>query len=105
MRVQNKSMAQLREELEPQAADRIRHALLLTKIIDLEGLDVSQEEVSAQVEEMSSRWGARADDARATLTSDSSQRMMRNRLLTDKAIQRLVAIARGEAPDRPESDQ
>jgi trigger factor len=89
----------LREELEPRAAARLKRGLVLGEITMREGLEVNEEEIGAHIEEVSAPWGARADEVRASLSSDAGRQTVRSRLLADKAVQRLVAIARGEAPE------
>ena len=100
LRFQGKTMEELREELEPGAAARIKRALVLGEVVVQEGLAVDESEIGARIEEVSAPWGARADEVRSSLRSDEGQRAVRNRLLTNKAVQRLVAIAKGKAPER-----
>jgi len=99
LRIQNQSLEDLREELEPQAAARLKRALILGEIVRQEELDVDQEEVGAQIEGISASWGIRADDVRSSLSSDAGRKAVGNRLLAAKAVRRLVAIAKGEAPE------
>jgi trigger factor len=98
LRFQGKSEDELRKEMEPGAAARLKNSLVLGEVVRLEGLDVDEEEVGAQIEKFSTSWGIRADEVRASLSSDKGQGTVRIRLLGDKAVQRLVAIAKGEAP-------
>jgi len=100
LRIQGKSMEELREELRPQAAARLKRALVLGEVARLEGLEISEEEVGAHIEEVSAPWGVRADEVRSSLNSDEGRRAVHSRLLAQKAIQRLVAIARGEAGEQ-----
>ena len=99
LRIQNQTMEQLREELEPRAAARLKRALVLGEVVRLEGLEVDEDEIDARIEAISAAWGERSDDARASLKSDDGQRTVYNRLLADKAIRRLITIAKGEAPE------
>ncbi len=96
LRLQNKTMEDLREDLEPSAETRLRRALLLGEVAKLEELDVDEKEIHAQIETMSAPWGVRAEEVRKSLSSDSGQRAVRSRLLANKAVQRLVGIAKGE---------
>ncbi len=99
LRLQDKTMEDLRDELEPSAETRLRHALLLGEVAQLEELDVDEEEIHAQIEAMSAQWGVRSEEVRTSLSSDSGQRAVRSRLLANRAVQRLVAIAKGEAEE------
>jgi trigger factor len=97
LRFQSKTEEELREELEPNAKARLERSLLLSEVVSQEGLDVQEEEINAQIELSSAPWGVRADEVRASLSSEEGQQAIRNRLLGGKAVQRLVAIAKGEA--------
>jgi len=99
LRIQNKSMEELRGELQPAAAAHLKRALVMGEVVRLEKLEVDEEEVSAQIEQASASWGVRANEVRASLNSNEGQQAVRNRLLTDKAVRRLVTIARGEATE------
>ncbi|MDY6875220.1 MAG: trigger factor [Chloroflexota bacterium] len=99
LRIQGETMEELREELKPQAVARLTRAIALGEVVRLEGLEVGEEELDAHIEEVSAAWGARADDVRTSLASGKSRRAMRSRLLADAAVQRLVAIAKGEAEE------
>ncbi len=99
LHVRGQTMEDLREEFEPRAADRLKRGLVLGEITMQEGLEVSEEEIGTHIEEVSATWGARADEIRASLSAGAGRQTVHNRLLADKAVQRLVAIARGEAPE------
>jgi trigger factor len=99
LRFRDKTMDQLREEMEPGAAIRLKRALVLGEIVNQESLAVGTEEINAHIETVSASWGVRADEVRTSLGSEAGQRTVRSQLLANKAVQRLVAIARGEAPE------
>ena len=105
LRFQGKTMDELREELEPRASARIKRGLVLGEVVSLEGLDVDEEEIGAHIEEVSAPWGVRADEVRSSLESEAGQQAVRSRLLVDKAVQMLVAIAMGEAPEPASAEE
>ncbi|HIQ01260.1 MAG TPA: trigger factor [Anaerolineales bacterium] len=96
LRVVDKDDEQLREELRSQAEERIRRTLVLAKVVEVEGLEVSEEEVDRHIAELSRSWGDRADEARERLQTEAIRRVLSNDLLMEKVTERLVAIARGE---------
>jgi trigger factor len=96
LRIQNKTMEELRQDLEPRAASRLKSALVLREVVRLEGLKVNEGEINVQIEQVSASWGVRAGEVRTSLNSEGGRRSMEHRLLTNKAVQRLVAIAKGE---------
>ena len=96
LRFQNKTMEEFREELVPSAEARLKRALLLGQVAQLEELDVDKEEIRVQIDAMSAPWGVRAEEVRSSLNSAAGQQAVRSRLLANKAVQRLIAIAKGE---------
>jgi trigger factor len=109
LRLQGKTVEVLREELEPNAETRLKRSLLLGEVVRLEEIDVDEEELRAHIETMSARWGVRSEEVHRSLSSDSGRRALRSRLQADKAIQRLVAIAKGvteaEEPESKEAEE
>jgi len=99
LHLRGQTMEELREELQPRATARLKRGLVLGEIVVRERLEVDEDEIGTHVEEVSAPWGARADQVRASLSSGAGRQAVRSRLLADKAVQRLVAIARGEAPE------
>ena len=97
LRMEGKTREQLREELREEAEKRLRRSLVLSKVAELEGLEVTPLEVVSYIRLMSSAYGDRAEEARRTmLASESFQESVRQDLLAEKATSRLVAIAKGE---------
>jgi trigger factor len=96
LKIENKTVEQLREEYKPRAEERLKRALVLGRIVEQEKLDVQANEVTDQVEKLASLWGERAGEMRQFLASDNSRRSITVDMLTDKAVKRLAAIARGE---------
>ena len=68
-------------------------------IIEAKGLEVDDTEISTEIEAVSAPWGVRAEEVRTSLSSDRGREAMQSRLLAGKAVERLVAIAKGEAPE------
>jgi trigger factor len=105
LRFQGKTMEELRTDMEPNARTRLERALMLGEVVKLEELKVDEEEINSQIELASEPWGVRADEVRESLSSEEGQHAIRNRLLSTKAVQRLVAIAKGEGDKKTDSDQ
>jgi trigger factor len=87
-----------RESLRPQAERDLRLSMALGELARLEKLDVAEDEVDRHIALVSATWGERAGEVQRMLSSPEGVRSIANDLLSDKAIQCLVAIARGEAP-------
>jgi trigger factor len=101
LKIQKKTKEQMREESRPAAERRLKRSLVLGKIVALEGLTVSADEVEERVEALSVPWGDRSGEMRKVLQSEDSRRMLAVDILTDKAVERLIAIAKGEAVPPP----
>jgi len=99
LEINKKSKEEHRDELRPRAVERLKWGLALGKVVELESITVEEEEVEAQIERMSSSFGEQADKARDVFSSPDNMRSIASDLLTSKALQRLMAIARGEVKD------
>jgi trigger factor len=94
-----------RESLRPRGEAAVRRGLALSELARQEKLGVEWEEVSDRISLLSVSWGERAGEVRELLSEPAQVQSITNRLLTDKAVQRLVDIAKGEAPSLEEVDQ
>jgi len=99
LEMNKKSKQEYRDELRPQAAERLKRGLVLGKVVELESIAVEEEEVEDQIERLSLPFGEQADKARDVFSSPDNMRSIASDLLTNKALQRLLAIARGEVED------
>lgn len=104
LRIQNLTIEKVREDLEPSANERLRRALVMNKVVELEGLKVTDEEINARLELMSALFGEDGDRYRKVLSSDTGRRSLRLDLLTERSMQRIVAITKGEAPELGEPE-
>jgi trigger factor len=99
LEINKKSKEEYRDELRPRAVERLKRGLALGKVVELEGITVEEEEVEAEIERMSSSFGEQADKAREVFSSPDNMRSIASDLLTNRALQRLAAIARGKVED------
>ena len=100
-----KTEEQLREEVKDQAIQRLQHSLVLNKVKELEDIEVTTEEVEAKIEALVSDTGDREQGMRRLFESESGKESIRNTLITEKVVDRLVTIAKGEAPEPEKSDE
>lgn len=105
LKIEGQTIEELREELEPEAVQRVKRGLMLGQLVEQEDLEIGEEEIEAQIEKiMQSFGGESSPDLRKAFSSENSKRRIALDLLTDKALQRLTAIAKGEA-DKEESPE
>jgi trigger factor len=89
-----------REQVRPQAAERLKRNLVLRELIKIEELAVEDGEVDAEIAKMLESLGDRADDMREMIESDAGRMSITDGLLTQKALDHLKAIVR--APEAAE---
>lgn len=105
LRLIGKSKEEYREEQRSQAEQRLRRRLALGKFVEVEGLTITEEDVDEEIERrVAAQPDDRAERARGLFDSPNGRQMLRNDLLTRKALLRLLTIASGEF-EAPESGQ
>jgi trigger factor len=97
LKIEKKTEDDLKKELEPQAVERVKRSLGLGKLVELEDLHIEDSEVTAELERVVAPWDSQSKDVRKAIDNPVGRRSIAMDLLTDKAVHRLVAIARGEA--------
>ena len=83
-----------REELRGQAEDDVRGSMLLEHIADAEQINVSQEEIEAEIEAIAQASRQPIEQVRATLTKDGGERSIAHRLRNRKALDLLIVNAK-----------
>lgn len=94
--MQNKTREQVREENRPTVVDRMKRSLILGKVAEQEGLEVKQSEILQQAKAIADYSGGGESMWRSLISSGVQQSMIASDLISDKALMRLAAIARGE---------
>jgi trigger factor len=97
LNLEGRSLEDLRHEYEPEAEARLLRGLLLGKIVEAEGLEVQEEEIDEALDEFVEPLGENAQDVRKQLNNPGTRRQIELDLLTDRAVERLLLIAKGEA--------
>ena len=89
----NKTEGELRSSLEPLATRRVMDSLVLSKVAELEKIEVSGEEIDTEVERLAQ--GEKGEELRKFLGSLAARSSLERALLTRKTVQHLVEIATG----------
>ena len=92
-----KTEEEWREQLKPQAEQRLRTFLVLRKLAQHEEIDVDTEEIQTEIDSMISESGDSQDAMRQAFSSDSARDSIRSSLLSRKVMQRLVEIIEGRS--------
>jgi trigger factor len=93
-----KTRAAYRQDLRPAATDRVKRLLALSEIVKREGLQVEDAEVDAELAQLKAREESQDAKLQEALDSPVGRVGVMNDLLIAAARQRIVDIAKGEAP-------
>jgi trigger factor len=90
-----KTEEEFQEELRPNAQERMTRYLVMRKLAQEEGIEVTPEEVEEEVDSMVAAAGESAQQMRRYFSSESSRENIRGSLLNRKVLDRLVEIVQG----------
>lgn len=82
-----------REELKGQAEEDVRSSMLLETIAETENIDITDEEIDAEIESIASASRQTKEQVRAALTKNGGERSIAHRLRSRKALDLLVENA------------
>ena len=86
------------EQAQTDVRERLVRSYAMTEFADLEGLDVTEDEAEARVRELLAENSLEREPTEEEIAS------VRNSMLSEKAMERLRAIARGEQPDQEDAE-
>ena len=84
------------EQLRPQAEERLKTYLVLRKLAEEESLEISDEEIDAEIDTVAASSRDSEDSIRQIFSTESSRESLRSSLLNRKVMGRLVDIVQGE---------
>ncbi|MCC6381071.1 MAG: trigger factor [Dehalococcoidia bacterium] len=93
--------AEYREALRETATQRVCRSLVLNQLAADEQLDVSGDEIEQELDRLSSTMGAEAERFRQLFTSPQGIGSIGRNLMSQKTLDRLAAVVKGEAPELP----
>ena len=100
MRSVGSSEEELREQMREEAITRIKRAVALEKLGEAEGIDVSDEDVEERIESIIEQNREQYPEATEEPEITDDVRMsVRRAMHSERVMERLVAIAKGEAPE------
>ncbi len=98
LKLEDKTEAQQRDEFRERADRRVRRALVLGKLVELEKLEVGEAPIEERIGQMARTVQDPEGSVRRALSTDTAKRRIRNELLFEQAVSFLVAVAKGEEP-------
>ncbi len=110
LKIESKTRDDLRAEYQPLADKRLKRSLALGGLIEREQLGVSDTDVEQEIERFTAIFSGNADSAaiRKSLETPESRSSMAMEILSNRALERLMALAKGEdmpLPVRKEADE
>lgn len=97
LKLQGKAEKDVREELRATAEARGKRGLVMRQLGIAEKLNVSDDEIAMEVEMTAMRYGQRQDEVRKVLSQSDTRGTVKNNILSNKVMDRMVKIAKGEA--------
>ena len=93
---------ELREQMKPQAEERLNTMLLFRKLADVEEIEIGDEDVEEEIGNLISSTGGESETAmKQALSTDNAKESIRSTLMNRKVIARLVEIVQGEGSSSP----
>ena len=80
---------QLAEQLKPQALANIKNRLVLDAIVAAENIEITDEEIEAEIQRLAESWNMEADKVREYMDTD----LMRNDMSAQKALEMITDAA------------
>ena len=105
LRYIGKTDEEWREQLRPQAEERLRTYLVLRQLAQEEGIDISPEDIQAEVDSAVETSNDSEDSVRQFLSTDNAQNSIRSSLLNRRVMQRLLEIVQGDGDTPPQSEE
>ena len=98
MRIANKTKDQLKNDYREVAIKNLKRALVLREIRQVETIDIPEPAIDAEIDKMLLQFGEQAASLRGMLDTPQMRENIKNDLMEQGTLDRVVAIAKGEAP-------
>ena len=93
-----KTSEEHREEIQPVALSRLTRSYALRKVAELEGLEVSPEDIEQELDTMAESAGTQASSVRRTFDTPEGRQSLSGVILSRRTFDRLADIAKGREP-------
>ncbi|MFN8558883.1 MAG: trigger factor [Dehalococcoidia bacterium] len=91
----------MKSELRPGAEERVRRSLALSRLAELEGINVLPDEVEQELAQVVGS-SPQAAQLRQIFDTESGREVLERQVLSRRTAERLLAIVRGEEPPLPQ---
>lgn len=99
VRVMGRSKDDLRNDYREVAIRNVKRSLVLREVMKVEKVETAESQVDEQINTMLSQFGEQAEALRPMLDTPAMRENVRNDLLEQSVLDRIAAIAKGEAPE------
>ena len=96
LRNAGKSLDELRDEVRSDAQDRMARYLVIRKLAKDENIEVSPDEIDAEVENLAVSAGVSADSIRRAFSTERARSSIGSAILNRKVLERLAEIVQGD---------
>lgn len=101
MQLSGSNVNRIKEQVRPEAIQRIQSSLVLEKIAKEENIEVSEEEINEQIEKMASVYGMPGEKMKEFLSDEDKENLERN-LAIEKAVDIIMEHAVEQEPEQKE---
>ncbi|MFC2041569.1 trigger factor [Chloroflexota bacterium] len=101
----NKTEEEVQEELRPLAVKRVTRSLVLGQVIDEEKIEVSDEEINTELEDIIKGATEKKEELKNFLDTPQARESIEQTLITRKAVQRLVDIAKSTKKTKKQKEE
>jgi trigger factor len=102
MQFTGSTIDKLKEQVRPEALQRIQSSLVLEQIAKEENIEVSDEDVDAEIEQMAGMYGMKAEDLKSYM-GDSEKESMKRDIAVKKAVQFVMDHVKERAKAKPKT--
>ena len=90
LQITGQTLAQLKEQMKDQALSRIKNSLVLEAIAEAEQVEVSEEDIDAEIKKMAESYGLEEEQVRTFMT-ETEMDSLKNDLKRQKALELISA--------------
>ncbi len=99
LKIYNRTMDDLYNDYHDTAASTVARGLVMRNLMEKEGITLTPADVDAEIDRIISGFGENSGQFRGLFAEPSMRESVENDLLTQRVTDRIVSIAKGEAPE------
>ncbi len=96
LKLENKTIQEFRDEIKPDAEARLKRSLVLGKIVEDQKISVDDAEINSEITQLRAQFPQTNNDIEQLLNHPVQRHRIELDLLTQKAVERISLIARGQ---------